>query len=210
MKIPFAQRTARLRPPGSVGVIAATLLAGAVIGGWAMSTLSTTSAAPVGDLSAFETKEQLGGSYIVDVPDLDAAISWATRCPAASHRRCRSPADLARVDQSCDAARDDQQARGTAEAVARRSYGKLVAFLAARTRDVTAAEDALSDAFAAALVDWPVRGIPTSPEAWLIDGGAAQADRCCPTAAQRRGCCGSSAAGGRGTGGRGGKQAADS
>ena len=62
----------------------------------------------------------------------------------------------------------DQQARETAEAVARRSYGKLVAFLAARTRDVTAAEDALSDAFAAALVDWPERGIPTSPEAWLM------------------------------------------
>src|SRR3954466_5579371 len=32
-----------------------------------------------------ETKEQLGGYYIVDVPDLDAAISWAMRCPAASH-----------------------------------------------------------------------------------------------------------------------------
>src|SRR4029077_17475895 len=62
----------------------------------------------------------------------------------------------------------DQQAREAAEAVARRSYGKLVAFLAARTRDVTAAEDALSDAFAAALVDWPVRGIPPSPEAWLM------------------------------------------
>jgi RNA polymerase sigma-70 factor (ECF subfamily) len=62
----------------------------------------------------------------------------------------------------------DQQAREAAEAVARRSYGKLVAFLAARTRDVTAAEDALSDAFAAALVDWPVHGVPTSPEAWLM------------------------------------------
>jgi RNA polymerase sigma-70 factor, ECF subfamily len=63
---------------------------------------------------------------------------------------------------------DDQQARETAEAVARRSYGKLVAFLATRTRDVAAAEDALSDAFAAALVDWPASGIPTSPEAWLM------------------------------------------
>ncbi len=56
----------------------------------------------------------------------------------------------------------------TAEMVARRSYGKLVAFLAARTRDVAGAEDALSDAFAAALIDWPRRGIPGSPEAWLI------------------------------------------
>ena len=46
-------------------------------------------------------------------------------------------------------------ARATAEAVARGSYGKLVAFLAARTRDVAGAEDALSEAFAAALADWP-------------------------------------------------------
>jgi hypothetical protein len=32
-----------------------------------------------------ETKEQLGGYYLIDVPDLDAAISWAARCPGASH-----------------------------------------------------------------------------------------------------------------------------
>jgi RNA polymerase sigma-70 factor (ECF subfamily) len=59
-------------------------------------------------------------------------------------------------------------ARATAEAVARGSYGKLVAFLAARTRDVAGAEDALSEAFAAALADWPASGVPDSPEAWLI------------------------------------------
>jgi RNA polymerase sigma-70 factor, ECF subfamily len=62
----------------------------------------------------------------------------------------------------------DQSARHAAEAVARGSYGKLVAFLAARTRDVAGAEDALSEAFAAALVDWPASGIPASPEAWLM------------------------------------------
>ncbi len=60
------------------------------------------------------------------------------------------------------------QAHNTADAVARRSYGKLVAFLAARTHDVAAAEDALSEAFAAALTDWPRNGCPTSPEAWLL------------------------------------------
>ena len=65
----------------------------------------------------------------------------------------------------------DGPARATAEAVARHSYGKLVAFLAARTRDVAGAEDALSDAFAAALADWPTSGIPTSPEAWLLAVG---------------------------------------
>ncbi|HEY8025261.1 MAG TPA: YciI family protein [Burkholderiaceae bacterium] len=32
-----------------------------------------------------ETKEQLGGFYIIDVADLDAALSWAARCPGASH-----------------------------------------------------------------------------------------------------------------------------
>jgi hypothetical protein len=32
-----------------------------------------------------ETKEQLGGYFMVDVPDLDAALSWAQRCPGANH-----------------------------------------------------------------------------------------------------------------------------
>ncbi len=63
---------------------------------------------------------------------------------------------------------DERKARRTADAVARRSYGKLVAFLAARTRDVAAAEDALSEAFAAALSDWPRHGCPSNPEAWLL------------------------------------------
>ena len=32
-----------------------------------------------------DSKEQLGGYYLIDVPDLDAAISWAARCPGAAH-----------------------------------------------------------------------------------------------------------------------------
>jgi len=67
---------------------------------------------------------------------------------------------------SCD--ESDVSAQRTTDAVARRSYGKLVAFLAARTKDVAAAEDALADAFASALADWPVNGCPSNPEAWLI------------------------------------------
>ena len=62
----------------------------------------------------------------------------------------------------------NSQTHSTADAVARRSYGKLVAFLAARTRDVAAAEDALSEAFASALADWPLNGCPSNPEAWLL------------------------------------------
>src|SRR5256885_16614890 len=60
------------------------------------------------------------------------------------------------------------QSRNTADAAARRSYGKLVAFLAARTRDVAAAGDALSEAFAAAPADWPLNGCPPNPEAGLL------------------------------------------
>lgn len=63
---------------------------------------------------------------------------------------------------------EEIKARRTAEDVARNSYGKLVAFLAARTRDVAAAEDALSEAFAAALADRPLKGCPANPEAWLM------------------------------------------
>jgi predicted RNA polymerase sigma factor len=44
----------------------------------------------------------------------------------------------------------------------------LVAFLAARTRDVAGAEDALADALAAALATWPRDGVPNAPEAWLL------------------------------------------
>ena len=62
----------------------------------------------------------------------------------------------------------DALARETAEAVARRSYGKLVALLAARTRDLSSAEDALAEAFTAALASWPSSGIPDNPEAWLL------------------------------------------
>jgi RNA polymerase sigma-70 factor (ECF subfamily) len=60
------------------------------------------------------------------------------------------------------------EARGTAEAVARRSYGRLLAFLAARSHDVAAAEDALSEAFEAALERWPRDGCPANPEGWLL------------------------------------------
>lgn len=65
-------------------------------------------------------------------------------------------------------ASDPYEAARAAEAAARRSYGKLIAYLAARTRDVAGAEDALSEAFAAALAEWPVRGVPRNPDAWLF------------------------------------------
>lgn len=52
--------------------------------------------------------------------------------------------------------------------VARSSYGRLVAYLASITSDIAAAEDALSDAFVAALRTWPTHGIPERPTSWLL------------------------------------------
>jgi RNA polymerase sigma factor (sigma-70 family) len=58
--------------------------------------------------------------------------------------------------------------QATIEAVARNSYGQLIAYLASRSGDVAGAEDALSEAFIAALKQWPLGGIPKKPEAWLL------------------------------------------
>ena len=60
------------------------------------------------------------------------------------------------------------EAYAAAEAVALRSRIKLIAYLAARSGDVAAAEDALSEAFASALSMWPQQGCPDNPEAWLL------------------------------------------
>src|SRR5579883_3185849 len=62
----------------------------------------------------------------------------------------------------------DRDARRAVEQAARASYSRLLAFLAARSRDVAAAEDALADAFRAALENWPRSGVPEKPEAWLL------------------------------------------
>ena len=54
------------------------------------------------------------------------------------------------------------------EAIARNSYGRLIAYISARSGDVAGAEDALGDAIAAALERWPADGVPQKPEAWLL------------------------------------------
>lgn len=52
--------------------------------------------------------------------------------------------------------------------VARSCRGRLLALLAAATRDVALAEDVLADAFERALRTWPDSGVPDNPEAWLL------------------------------------------
>lgn len=63
---------------------------------------------------------------------------------------------------------DQDGARVRADQVARASYGRLVAVLAARSGDIPSAEDALGEAFVRALKTWPRDGIPDNPEGWLL------------------------------------------
>lgn len=65
----------------------------------------------------------------------------------------------------------ETDAHRAVELAVRSSYGRLVAVLSARSRDVSAAEDALGDALAAALVQWPESGVPANPEGWLVAAG---------------------------------------
>jgi RNA polymerase sigma-70 factor (ECF subfamily) len=62
----------------------------------------------------------------------------------------------------------DHEAGAVAERVARASYGRLLALLAAWTRDIVLSEDALADAFERALCTWPTSGVPANPEGWLV------------------------------------------
>lgn len=66
------------------------------------------------------------------------------------------------------AGRDRARAWTRAEQLARASYGRLIAILAAPTGDIELAEDALADAFEQALRSWPRSGVPDNPEAWLV------------------------------------------
>jgi hypothetical protein len=64
--------------------------AGVMVGGERLRPTTATTSVRVRDKKAVvlagpyaETQEQLGGYYMIDVPDLDQAIEWAKKCPAA-------------------------------------------------------------------------------------------------------------------------------
>jgi RNA polymerase sigma-70 factor (ECF subfamily) len=61
-----------------------------------------------------------------------------------------------------------RQAAEEAELAARSSYGRLLSIITAQTRDISAAEDALAEAFAAAMTQWPRDGVPANPLGWLV------------------------------------------
>ena len=64
--------------------------AGVILGGERLQFSSTATTVRIRDGKSkvlngpyAEAKEQLAGFYMIDVPDLDSALSWASRCPGA-------------------------------------------------------------------------------------------------------------------------------
>ncbi|SDI43330.1 YciI family protein [Nonomuraea jiangxiensis] len=65
--------------------------AGIFVAGHSLADLTTATTVRVGpggertvtDGPFAETREILGGYYVIDVPDLDVALDWAARCPGA-------------------------------------------------------------------------------------------------------------------------------
>lgn len=89
----FADKRPENDPDGPAwGAYTKALLdAGVMVGGGALKPSHTATTLRVADGRRdlhdgpyAETKEQLGGFYIIEVPDLDAALEWAARNPAAS------------------------------------------------------------------------------------------------------------------------------
>jgi RNA polymerase sigma-70 factor, ECF subfamily len=72
------------------------------------------------------------------------------------------------LEPSSSAGKLKSAAALAADRSARQSYGRLLAILAATTRDIALAEDFLGTAFASAIETWSARGVPDNPEAWLL------------------------------------------
>ena len=106
-----------------------------------------------------ETKEHLGGFYLIDVPSLDDAIEVASRIPGAQTGRGRGPPDPG--DGLTDPG--DVVAR-----VFHEEHGRAIATLIRLLGDFDLAEEAVADAYVTALERWPADGIPANPGAWIV------------------------------------------
>ena len=144
-----------------------------------------------------ETKEALGGFYLVEAADLDEAIALRRDDPGRAARLDRGPADLRRAVGRRRRAlarrpvRRGPPAAGSRAAVAahevvdrlfREEQGRAVATLIRVLGDFDLAEEAVQDAFIAALETWPARGRAGQPGRLDHDDGAQPGDRPAPPA----------------------------
>ena len=111
-----------------------------------------------------ETKEQIGGFYVVDCKDLDEAIEVASKIPARGERHDRGEADLGDVA--------DRRSRPRSPPRSATEWGRIVATLIRVTGDWDLAEECAQDAFALALETVAARRRPAQPRRVAHDDGA--------------------------------------
>ncbi len=123
-----------------------------------------------------ETKEQLGGYYLIEAKDLDEATKIAARVPSAQTRHDRGaagPGVRGLTAASCRRSgylpgRRADASREAVERVFKQERGRILATLIRVLGDIDLGEEALAAALEAALVQWPSEGTPANPRAWLI------------------------------------------
>ena len=151
---------------------------------------STRAATPVVSDGPFaETKEQLGGYYLLDCEDLDDALAWAKRIPMPGGTVEIRPvmdyeAGGSEVHSNEAGGRAVGPARDEVDRLFRRESGRAVATLIRVLGDFDLAEEAVQDAFVVALERWPRDGVPAQPGG--VDRGHGAQPRHRPPAARSR------------------------
>ena len=109
-----------------------------------------------------ETKEQLGGFWVIEAADLDAALAWAAKALRGLHEPGRGASVPGRrADRPCRL-RHRRWPR-----TFREESGRAVATLVRLFGDIDIAEEAVQEAFVVATQRWPVTGTPPNPGAWI-------------------------------------------
>ena len=113
-----------------------------------------------------ETKEYLGGFWVIEAADLDVALALA----AEGSKACRGTVEVRpfRTEESVRAlSRDRSHRRAGDQPCHHEEWARVVADLARRFGDLDVAEEATAEAFVAAAERWPREGVPPNPGGWL-------------------------------------------
>ena len=111
-----------------------------------------------------ETKEQLGGFWIIDVADLDAALEWARKATAA----CAAPVEVRPFPGDPGGLAVPGLDTTAVERAYRESSGRAVATLVRLFGDIDLAEEAVQEAFTVAVQRWAAAGVPPNPGGWIV------------------------------------------
>ena len=113
-----------------------------------------------------EAKEQMGGFWVIEAPDLDAALDWARR-GGRVRGSGRAPAVPGRLSDPVTGRLTRGAERRRTGAGVPREVGRCTATLVRILGDIDLAQDAVAEAFAIAAERWPVTGLPANPGAWI-------------------------------------------